>query len=147
MTRINITSLFVLASLFLLLTSMTSAPDSIVGKWLSDDKDFNWEFYKSGNTYSVKVITSKDVLEADGKTFKKDINNPDPELRTRSLQGVTFITGLKFEDDEYTGGKVYSFRDGKTYDCYASVTGDKLSIRMYKGISVLGATFKFNRIK
>lgn len=147
MKRLKLTSMLVLSSLFLFLSSMTSAPDSIVGQWLSENKEFNWEFYKSGNTYSVKLITSKDALEADGKTFKKDTKNSDPKLRSRSLQGVTFITGLKFEDDEYIDGKVYSFHDGKYYSCYASVEGNKLSIRLYKGVSVLGKSFTFNRIK
>jgi uncharacterized protein (DUF2147 family) len=129
------------------LTSMTTTADEIVGRWQSIDKDYTWEFFKSGDTYSAKLITSTDALEADGRTFKKDVNNPDVKLKDRSLQGIIFITGLKYDDGEYVDGTIYAFGGGSSYDCKATVEGNKLSLRAYKGISILGKTIEFDRMK
>jgi len=105
------TSLIFFIGIILFLNNIKSATDadSIIGKWESVDKEYTWEFLKSGETYIAKLITSKDALEADGKTFKKDVNNPDLNLRNRNLQGIIFITGLKYNDGAYIDGKIYSW--------------------------------------
>jgi uncharacterized protein (DUF2147 family) len=126
---------------------VTTDTDAIIGKWESVNKEFTWEFSKSEGTYNAKLITSKDALEEDGKTFKKDLKNPDPKLRNRSLQGIIFITGLKYVDGKYIDGKIYAFGGGGFYDCKATVDGHKLYFRAYKGISMLGKTFEFSRLK
>jgi len=144
---ITATPLLLFTGIMLFFTSMTSTPDRIIGKWESVDKEYTWEFLKSGETYIAKLITSKDALEADGKTFKKDIKNSDPKLRNRSLQGIIFITGLKYNDGTYIDGIIYAFGGGTFYDCKGTVNGNKLSLRVYKGISIMGKTIEFNRIK
>jgi uncharacterized protein (DUF2147 family) len=141
------TSLLLITGIIIFLTGMTSATDSIIGKWESVDKEYTWEFSKSGETYIAKLITSKDALEADGKTFKKDLKNPDPKPKNRSLQGIIFITGLKYDDGTYIEGKIYAFGGGSFYDCKATVDGNKLYLRAYKGYSMFGKTIEFNRVK
>jgi len=140
-------TLLLFSGIILSLTSMTPATDSIIGKWQSIDKEYTWEFFKTGETYNAKLIISNDALEADGKTFKKDLKNPDPKLRNRSLQGIIFITGLKYDDGVYIDGIIYAFGGGSFYDCKGTVEGNKLYLRPYKGISILGKTIEFNRMK
>jgi uncharacterized protein (DUF2147 family) len=143
----SIASLLLFTGSILFLTSMKSSTDSIVGKWESVDKDYIWEFSKSGETYIAKILYNKEALESDGKTYKKDVNNTDPSLRSRSLQGIIFITELKYDDGEYVDGKIYSFRDGGFYDCKATVDGDNLHLRAYQGISAFGKTLELTRVK
>ncbi|PBQ30921.1 hypothetical protein CNR22_03750 [Sphingobacteriaceae bacterium] len=140
-------SLLLLTGMIVSLTSMTSVPDSIVGKWESADKEYTWEFFKGGESYFAKLITSNDALEPDGKTFKKDVKNSDQKLKNRSLQGIIFVFSLKYNDGAYTDGKIYAFSDGNLYDCKATVEGNKLYFRAYKGVSILGKTIEFNHVK
>lgn len=122
------------------------APDQIVGVWKSDE--YKIEIFKSGTTYSGKLLWSKDLFEADGKTSKKDTENPDKKLRSRPREGVTHITGLTFEDGEFVGGKLYSVKDGNTYNLKGQLKGaNNLDTRGYKGIPMMGKTVNWTRAK
>ncbi|QEH40744.1 DUF2147 domain-containing protein [Chitinophaga sp. XS-30] len=49
---------------------------------------------------------------------------------------------------EYTGGKLYNPSEGDTYSLKAKLkSADELHFRGYLGISLLGKTMKFKRIK
>lgn len=120
--------------------------DQILGTWQCND--YKIEIYKSGNTYSAKLLWSKDMFEADGKTSKKDIKNPDAKLRGRPVQGLTHITALVYKDDEYANGKLYSVQDGNTYGLKGKLNSiNELETRGYKGVPMLGKTFKWKRIQ
>lgn len=140
----------VLAALLLLVSMASFAQklpaDKIIGVWQCED--YKIEVFKSGNTYSAKLLWSKDMFEADGKTPKKDSKNPNAKLKIRSIQGVTHITGLVYEDGEYVDGKLYSVQDGNTYSLKGKLkTADELETRGYKGVPMLGKTFKWKRVK
>ncbi|WP_343624510.1 DUF2147 domain-containing protein [Flavobacterium lindanitolerans] len=138
-------------AVILLLVSITSfaqklPADKIVGVWQCED--YKIEVFKSGNTYSAKLLWSKDMFETDGKTPKRDSKNPDLKMKNRPVQGITHITGLVYEDGVYVDGKLYSIQDGNTYSLKGKLkTADELETRGYKGVPMLGKTFKWNRIK
>jgi len=141
-----------LAGMLLLLvigaSAQTRSEDKLVGVWLTEDKTLKFEFFKSGNTYSGKLLWAKDMFLADGKTPKKDEHNPDQKLRSRSRQGIVNITGLVYKDGEYTDGKLYNPQDGSTYDLNIKMVSlNKIDMRGYKGIAMLGKTFRFNRVQ
>ncbi|TWR24741.1 DUF2147 domain-containing protein [Mucilaginibacter pallidiroseus] len=120
--------------------------DQIIGTWQCPD--YKIEIYKSGDTYSGKLLWSKDMFEADGKTSKKDRRNPDPKLKERLVQGLTHISALTFKDDEYVGGKLYSVQDGNTYSIKGKLNSiNDLETRGYKGVPMLGKTFKWKRVQ
>lgn len=121
-------------------------PDQIVGVWKCED--FTIKILKSENTYFGKLLWSKEMFEADGKTPKKDIKNPDGKLRNRSVQGITHITGLTYKDGAYEDGELYSIGDGNTYS-FKAVLNDinNLETRGYKGVPMFGKTYKFTRSK
>lgn len=135
----------------LLLVSVASfaqktSPDNIVGIWQCED--YKIEVFKSGGSYSAKLLWSKDMFEADGKTPKKDSKNPNEKLRDRSIQGIVHISALVFKDDEYVDGKLYSVQDGNTYSLKAKLKSiNELETRGYKGIPMIGKTFKWKRVK
>lgn len=88
------------------------------------------------------------MFEADGRTPKRDSKNPDAKLKTRSVQGITHITQLAFEDGEYVNGKLYSIQDGNTYSLKGKLkSAEELETRGYKGVPMLGKTFKWKRVK
>ncbi|RFM35154.1 DUF2147 domain-containing protein [Chitinophaga silvisoli] len=137
-------------AVFMLLLSLASfaqelPADKIIGTWKCDD--YKIEVFKAGNTYSARLLWSKDMFEADGKTSKKDVKNPNEKLRSRPVQGVTHITDLVYKDGEYVDGKLYSVQDGNTYSFKGKLKGpDDLETRGYKGIPLMGKSFKWKRV-
>lgn len=122
------------------------SPDQIIGVWKCED--FKIEIFRSGNTYSGKLLWAKDMFEADGKTPKKDNKNPDSKLRNRSRQGITHITGLIYKDGEYVDAKLYSVQDGNTYSLKGVLKSvNALETRGYKGVPMIGKTFKWTRVQ
>lgn len=137
-------------AVFILLLSLASfaqklPADQITGVWQCDD--YKIEVFKAGNTYSAKLLWSKEMFEADGKTSKKDVKNPNEKLRSRSVQGLTHITGLVYKDGEYVDGQLYSVQDGNTYSIKGKLKGaNDLETRGYKGIPLVGKSFKWKRV-
>lgn len=138
-------------AVFALLLSMASfaqklPADRITGVWQCDD--YKIEVFKAGNTYSAKLLWSKEMFEADGKTSKKDVKNPNEKLRSRSVQGLTHITGLIYKDGEYMDGTLYSVQDGNTYGFKGKLKGpNDLETRGYKGVPLVGKSFKWKRVQ
>ena len=122
------------------------SPDQIVGVWKCED--YKIEFFKSGNTYSAKLLWSKSMFQSDGITPKKDSKNPNEKLRSRSIQGITHITGLTYENGKYDDAELYSVDDGNAYSLKAELhSDDRLETRGYKGIPMLGKTYKWTRVE
>jgi len=138
-------------AVFTLLLSLASfaqklPADQIIGTWKCDD--YKIEVFKTGNKYSAKLLWSKEMFEADGKTAKKDVKNPNEKLRGRSVQGLTHITDLAYKDGEYVDGTLYSVQDGNTYSIKGKLKGaNDLETRGYKGIPLVGKSFKWKRVK
>jgi len=115
------------------------APDRIIGLYWSPKKDAKIEIYKKGDRFFGRSVW----LAAP----KKDIANPDKLLRQRDVLGVDLLTNFRYDAEDYTGGKVYDPANGKTYNCEISFTGQDLKVRGYIGISLLGRTEIFERVK
>ena len=141
---------------FLLLSTMAQFPaagqpqpgaDAITGTWVSQAKDSRTELVKTGATYAGKLLAGwgNELYEADGKTLRKDVKNPDARLRDRPLLGMVIISGLRYENGEYKGGKLYDARMGKTFNCNAVMKEGKLEMRIYWGFPLLGMTKKWTR--
>lgn len=123
--------------------------DKIIGQWESVDGEVKLKFdiFKQDGKYFGKLLWASNMYEADGKTPKKDFNNPDKSLQDRSRKGIINVTNLKYDDGEYSGGKLYNPSDGDTYSLNAKMkSANELHFRGYLGISLLGKTMKFKRI-
>lgn len=84
----------------------------------------------------------------DGSGPQPDINNPDPELRTRVDKGTVFVYGLQKSGDSYKNGFVYNYDDGKTYYLKATFTDDNtLEMRAsVDKLGMLGSTMVWKRL-
>jgi uncharacterized protein (DUF2147 family) len=52
----------------------------------------------------------------------RDVSNPDPKLRDRSLVGLNIISDFKPSGDGFEG-TLYSYKDGKTHTGKATFAG------------------------
>ncbi len=116
------------------------AKDPIIGKWENSSKEGRIEIYKKGEKFYGKLYWIKDAS-------KKDVKNPDESLRNRNIQGLEILTNFTKKGETYEGGQIYDPKSGKTYSCKMTLKGDKLEVRGYVGVSLLGRTEVFTRIK
>ena len=77
-----------------------------------------------------------------------DLENPDPNLRSRSLLGLEVGDGLRKEDLRKKGalwqGRIYDPRSGTWYKSRLSIVDGQLNIRGYIGMPMLGQTRVFD---
>ena len=92
--------------------SQQQADDITTGVFLRKDGKSKVQFFKSGETYSAKIVWLKVPYDKDGKPHI-DKKNPDKKLQTRPIMGMVIITGLRFiGNGEYVGGQCYRPTDG-----------------------------------
>jgi uncharacterized protein (DUF2147 family) len=121
--------------------------DDILGTWLSEKKDGVIKISKDDKSFRGHLIAFKKKEEDLGKIVL-DVNNPDEKLQKRKLRGIEMFWGFHFDDDEWSGGKIYDPVSGKTYKSYMSLEDkDTLNLRGYVGIPLFGRTSVWTRIK
>ena len=122
-------ALFLISVLFV---SSTNA-QSIVGKWKTIDDE-------TGKEKSIVEIFMKDG-KAYGKITKL-FRTPDEEQdpicdlcedhrKDKKIIGMTIITDMEKDDDEWDDGEILDPNNGKIYDCKLWVEDGNLQVRGY----------------
>jgi uncharacterized protein (DUF2147 family) len=134
-------ALFFLAILF-------AQSQTVIGKWKTVDdetgkaKSIVEVYEKSGKIYG-KVV---EILEEENK--KKVCSNCSGNDKNKPILGMIIIKGLSKKGSEYTDGKILDPKNGKLYKCFITLESkDKLKVRGYIGISLLGRTQYWYRVK
>ncbi|KIC63345.1 DUF2147 domain-containing protein [Chryseobacterium taiwanense] len=127
-----------LTSAFSLLGVLSFA--QIEGKWKTIDDE-------TKQAKSIVEIYKKSDGKYYGKVSQLLIKPADPnctvckdDRKGKPILGMEIIRGLKKEDDEFTGGTITDPKTGKTYKCTITREGDKLNVRGYIGLSLIGRT-------
>lgn len=115
--------------------------DQIEGTWYNEEKTAKvWIYLAKNGKYYGKIIWLKEPNDANGNP-KTDTKNPDASKRNEPILDMLILKG--FEKDgskEYDDGTIYDPKNGKTYSCVITYKGDKLSVRGYVGITLIGRT-------
>jgi uncharacterized protein (DUF2147 family) len=129
--------------------AQAAVPGEIVGVWETENRNLKLEMFDAGGTYAARVIYGARLMEADGQTFKKDTQNPDPALRDRSLQGIVFLSNLKWNAAEgrWDDGAIYDASSGRTLSAQVTLAGGKMELRGYMGTPLLGQTVVLQRTR
>ncbi len=144
MKSIHHVLVYVVASLLFIGTHSHAHEISPVGSWKTiDDK-----------THQVKSIVK--ITEVNGefqgrveKIFSPPAKVPDPvcnkcegDKKDKPILGMTILSGLSKNGDEYSGGKILDLEVGKIYKCKIKVSedGKTLEVRGFIGISLIGRT-------
>ena len=139
--------LLLMAVLFASVSLFAQSADAVVGKWLNKDKDAHIQIYKKGNEYYGKLVWLKNPNDESGKA-KTDTKNPENNLKSRPIWGLEILKGFTYDDGAWEDGSIYDPKSGKTYSCKLTLSGnDKLNVRGYIGISLIGRTDIWTRVK
>lgn len=115
----------------------------VVGRWRNE----------AGDAVIALSIASDGTLLGVGapggaNPDRRDVNNPDPNLKGRKLLGAPILWGFKPDNEDKTkwvDGRIYDPDNGKTYDCKLRLEDGELHIRGYVGISLFGRTTVWTR--
>ncbi|MBC8132632.1 MAG: DUF2147 domain-containing protein [Deltaproteobacteria bacterium] len=110
----------------LLLSAPASAAAPVSGQWLTVEKDSVVEIAPCGKALCGRI---ERILAAQPKGPSRDVNNPDPKLRNRTIQGMTILSGFT-DTGKAWQGSIYDPRRGKTYKSYlALLPSGKLQVK------------------
>lgn len=124
------------------------ASDDICGIWVEEQQDSHIKIYKTDNNlYEGKIVWLAQPLNENGE-IKLDKDNPNPQLRKQTIEGLVIINNLLFtEDNTWSKGSIYDARSGKTYSLNANLKDENtLFMRGYIGFSLIGKTTTWIRV-
>ena len=127
----------------------TKESDKVRGEWYTEDDKSTVKVYRAKNgKYYGKITWLKNPNEDDG-TAKVDDQNPDEAKQKDPINGLLILKGFDYKGDGvFKGGTIYDPDNGKTHNCIMTMTtDDKMDIRGYVGISLLGRTTVWVRKK
>ena len=137
----------ILMSTALLFFFSFSISAQVTGRWRTiNDRDGRAqsiiEIYEQGGKLHGRVT---ELLE--GSTYTICEQCPGDQ-KGKSLVGMTIIYDLEKTSTGGKGGKVLDPNNGKLYDCYIElVSPDRLKLRGYMGVSTLGRSQVWHRVK
>ena len=123
------------ALIFMLSSVLTFAgTDKVVGKWITEKADNGnqiiVEIYQtSDNKFNGKIVELTMPVYTEGEfkgKEKMDLENPDENLKHRTLKGIDFVSGFDYSEknDKFENGKIYNPINGKTYNSYMKLQDD-----------------------
>ena len=120
----------------------------VIGKWNTIDE------------VTGKAMSVVEIFENNNKIYGKVIEILNPKNRNNTCKdcpgedqnkpilGLTIIKGLVKDGTEYNDGKILDPKSGKVYKCYIELEStNKLKVRGYLGISLIGRTQYWERVK
>lgn len=120
-----------------------AAGESPVGRWQTIDD-------ATGKPKSVVEISDNGSGELQGKVVQLlNPSKPNPtcdncegERKGKPIQGMTILWGVRKDGDSWDGGKILDPEKGKIYGAKLTpeAGGQKLQVRGYMGVSMLGRT-------
>ncbi len=130
-----------------LLTSAAWSDESeVFGIWSGGDSLV--EVRQEGERLSMKVLAIRDAVygpdESPGEPGapRRDDNNPEPALQARLLVGMELLSDYRWSGKRWEG-KIYDPGSGNTYSSRMSLDGERLKMRGYIGVPMLGRTQHF----
>jgi uncharacterized protein (DUF2147 family) len=139
-------TLVLASSAILPIAAQADQGSSPVGLWKTEDAQI--EIFEVDGKLSGKIAALNKEYTSDG-VEKTDISNPDPAKRSRPLIGLVFMTGFTPEGSgRWDHGTVYDPKTGHTYASFLEYDGgDTLRLRGYIGISLIGRTAVWTKVR
>ncbi|MCX7816189.1 MAG: DUF2147 domain-containing protein [Syntrophales bacterium] len=131
--------------------SQAMAQDSPIGKWRTIDDETKQEksiveIYEANGKLYGRILRL--IQEKDGGAGKLCTECPGSD-KNKPMLGLVIIRDLVRKGDEYAGGTILDPKKGKVYNCKLRVIegGEKLEVRGFIGLSLIGRTQLWYRVR
>lgn len=94
-----------------LASTPAGAAEPVIGRWLTLDQKALVEIGRCGKAMCGQIVK---VLKHDPKKSRYDVENPDPKLRSRPIEGLTMLWDFR-DVGSLWKGKIYDPESGSTY--------------------------------
>jgi uncharacterized protein (DUF2147 family) len=117
-----------------------------IGVWQESSERIQVEVAPCGDRLCGKLVWFRWPRDAAGLPLV-DLKNPDPNLRTRPLLGLTILQGLRRTGERtWADGRIYNPNDGVNYKASMSMADDgSVRMRAYVLLPILGKTYVWTR--
>jgi uncharacterized protein (DUF2147 family) len=125
--------------------ALASTPE---GLWFAEGGAATVRVERCGERLCGRIAALRSPFDEWGCGLR-DEHNPDPSLRPRALEGLEILRGLEpsaRDANVWTGGTVYDPTSGTTYRCRLTLDGDRIRLRGYVGVPLLGRTTTWIRV-
>jgi uncharacterized protein (DUF2147 family) len=121
--------------------------DAIIGVWQNGSGKGHIQIFKEQGKYYGKIIWLKNPLNEFGQP-RLDKKNENEQMRNKPLIGSIMLRDFTFDDDQWTGGRIYNPEDGKEYKAHLRLKDARtLSVRGYIGFSWIGKTDTWIKVR
>lgn len=100
---------------------MAAAAVPVEGDWLTADRNAVVRIAPCGASLCGVVLR---VLAKGPSVPRTDVHNPDPALRSRPLVGLPVLTGFSRDGGQWTGGRAYDAKTGRSYKAKLAPNAD-----------------------
>ena len=123
--------------------------DEIIGEYLTDrggSKSKVRVTKAEDDTYTAQLFWVQNPLDKNGNK-RKDVKNPDKNLRNVDIDKVVVIKGLKFDksEGEWNGTKIYDPSKGIRVDVEAEFVDTK-KLKLFGNIWGIGTTIYWTKL-
>ncbi len=141
-------------SVFMLAASTVYGAEGqgVLGPWKTVEEKSTVQIYRCEDRLCGKIVDLREPNytkseEGPVGSPKVDRHNPDEALRSAPILGLRIMEGfVPTGDNEWGKGTIYDPESGKTYRCKMKMENpDRLEVRGYIGISLLGRTTVWTR--
>jgi uncharacterized protein (DUF2147 family) len=129
-------------------SSMVAHASTPEGRWYAEGGAAQVEIARCGRAICGTVVWLRSPFDENG-CILRDRQNADVKLRDRPIEGLELFRGLEQspeDQDVWTGGTIYDPTSGRTYSCRLTVDGDRLHLRGYMGVPLIGRTTTWIRV-
>lgn len=122
-----------------------AAAGSIEGLWINEDRNGVIRIGRCGAHMCGWLVR---MLDTAPNAPTRDIENPNPRLRSRPLIGLPIFTKLGRDGNRWTGGDGYDPRNGRSFKAKLKLNADDtLSVTGCIGWGVLCKTWTWTRAR
>ena len=130
--------------------SLNNNPDDIIGEYLTDrggSKSKVRVTKEANGTYSAQVFWVEKPYDTNGNK-RKDVKNPDKNLRNTDIDKVVIVTGLRYDkaEKEWNGAKIYDPSKGFRVNVEAEFV-EPGKLKLFGNIWGIGTTIYWQKIK
>ena len=130
---------------------LTEQSNLILGKWISSQGNVIVHVIKDSTFFKGKIIWFNDTDdESRPMLLRKDIKNPDVNLRSRNILGLDVIVGLTYNPacNCWQNGVIYDTNSGREWSASIRMENEnRLRIRGFWKFEFIGRTMIFKRLK